>query len=221
MLSSIAAICTIILGLILAYGNRLVKRGSVQKAVRLAGLGYAMPGAVLAVGVIMPLAAFDNAVDHLAREWLGVSTGLLLSGTLFAIIFAYIVRFLAVASGSIESSLEKVTPSMDMAARSLGYSTAEILRKVHLPMIKPGVLTAALVVFVDCMKELPATLVLRPFNFDTLATHVYQYASDEMLEASALAALVIVLVGIVPVILLSRSIIASRNEMVSVKPDSD
>lgn len=220
MLSSVAALGTILLGLILAYGNRLVKRGCVQKAVRLAGLGYAMPGAVLAVGVIMPLAAFDNTVDHLAREWLGVSTGLLLSGTLFAIIFAYIVRFLAVASGSIESSLEKVTPSMDMAARSLGYSTAEILRKVHLPIIKPGILTAALVVFVDCMKELPATLVLRPFNFDTLATHVYQYASDEMLEASALSALVIVLVGIVPVILLSRSIIASRKEMASMKPDS-
>jgi len=99
-----------------------------------------------------------------------------------------------------------------MAARSMGYSTLEILYKIHLPIIKPGVLTAALVVFVDCMKELPATLVLRPFNFDTLATHVYQFASDELLEESALSALVIVLVGIIPVILLSRSIIAARNE---------
>lgn len=216
MLSAVAAIGTILLGLILAYGKRLVKAPSVQKAVRLSGLGYAMPGAVLAVGVIIPLAAFDNTVDRLFESWFGISTGLLLSGTVFAVIFAYIVRFLAVSAGSIESSLDKVTPSMDMAARSLGYNTLQILWKVHVPMIKPGVLTAALVVFVDCMKELPATLVLRPFNFDTLATHVYQFASDELLEESALSALVIVLVGIVPVILLSRSIIASRNE----KPQS-
>lgn len=212
MLSAVAAIGTILLGLILAYGKRLVKAPSVQKAVRLSGLGYAMPGAVLAVGVIIPLAAFDNTVDRLFESWFGISTGLLLSGTVFAVIFAYIVRFLAVSAGSIESSLDKVTPSMDMAARSLGYNTLQILWKVHVPMIKPGVLTAALVVFVDCMKELPATLVLRPFNFDTLATHVYQFASDELLEESALSALVIVLVGIIPVILLSRSIIASRNE---------
>ncbi|WP_084632050.1 ABC transporter permease [Oceanospirillum maris] len=212
MLSAIAAICTIILGLVLAYGKRLVKTPSVQKAVRLSGLGYAMPGAALAVGVIIPLAAFDNAVDRWFESWFGISTGLLLSGTVFALIFAYVVRFLAVSAGSIESSLDKVTPSMDMAARSLGYNTLQILWKVHVPMIKPGVLTAALVVFVDSMKELPATLVLRPFNFDTLATHVYQFASDELLEESALAALVIVLVGVVPVVLLSRSIIASRNE---------
>ncbi|MDX1399166.1 MAG: iron ABC transporter permease [Oceanospirillum sp.] len=212
MLSAVAALATIFLGLILAYGKRLVKAPSVQKAVRLSGLGYAMPGAVLAVGVIIPLAAFDNAVDDLFESWFGISTGLLLSGTVFAVIFAYVVRFLAVSAGSIESSLDKVTPSMDMAARSLGYNTLQILWKVHVPMIKPGVLTAALVVFVDCMKELPATLVLRPFNFDTLATHVYQFASDELLEESALSALVIVLVGIIPVILLSRSIIASRNE---------
>ncbi|WP_086482052.1 ABC transporter permease [Oceanospirillum sanctuarii] len=216
MLSAVAAIGTILLGLILAYGKRLVKAPSVQKAVRLSGLGYAMPGAVLAVGVIIPLAAFDNTIDRLFESWFGISTGLLLSGTVFAVIFAYIVRFLAVSAGSIESSLDKVTPSMDMAARSLGYNTLQILWKVHVPMIKPGVLTAALVVFVDCMKELPATLVLRPFNFDTLATHVYQFASDELLEESALSALVIVLVGIIPVILLSRSIIASRNE----KPQS-
>ncbi|MAC48178.1 MAG: iron ABC transporter permease [Oceanospirillum sp.] len=211
-LSAIAALGTVVLGLVLAYGKRLVKVPSVQRAVALSGLGYAMPGAVLAVGVILPLAAFDNSIDRLFESWFGISTGLLLSGTVFAVVFAYMVRFLAVSSGSIESSLEKVTPSMDMAARSMGYSTLEILYKIHLPIIKPGVLTAALVVFVDCMKELPATLVLRPFNFDTLATHVYQFASDELLEESALSALVIVLVGIIPVILLSRSIIAARNE---------
>jgi len=170
-----------------------------------------MPGAVLAVGIIVPFAAFDNALDDFLRQHFGISTGLLLSGTTFAIIFAYTVRFLAVSAGSVESSLAKVTPSMDMASRSLGRSNLSTLLRVHLPIIRGGVLTAALVVFVDCMKELPATLILRPFNFETLATHVYQLASDELLEQSALASLIIVLVGIMPVIFLSKSISSTRS----------
>ena len=173
---------------------------------RISSLGYAIPGAVLAIGVIIPLAAFDNWLDSIAREVFGVSTGLLLSGSIVAILFAYAVRFLAVSAGAIESSLEKVTPSMDMASRSLGVGTLKTFIRIHLPMIRAGALTAMLVVFVDCMKELPATLILRPFNFETLATHVYQFASDELLEQCALSALVIVIVGIVPVVLLNRSI---------------
>ncbi len=145
------------------------------------------------------------------RDWFGISTGLLLSGTSVALIFAYTVRFLAVSAGSIESGLQKITPSMDMASRSLGRTTTATLLSVHLPMLRGTMLTAALVVFVDCMKELPATLILRPFNFDTLATYVYQYASDEMLAQSALPALVIVLAGIVPIILMSRSIGSARS----------
>ncbi|WP_250658539.1 ABC transporter permease [Alkalimarinus coralli] len=211
-LSIIAATTTIVIGVTLAYSKRLNSSGITSLLVRFSGLGYAMPGAVLAVGIIVPFAAFDNALDDFLRVNFGVSTGLLLSGTTFAIIFAYTVRFLAVSAGSVESSLAKVTPSMDMASRSLGRNNLSTLLRVHLPIIRGGILTAALVVFVDCMKELPATLILRPFNFETLATHVYQFASDELLEQSALAALIIVLVGILPVIFLSKSISSTRTK---------
>ncbi len=211
-LSAAAALTTVVLGTLLAYGKRLYPSRRMTTQVNLAKLGYAMPGTVLAIGVLIPLAAFDNTLDAWLRATFNVSSGLLLSGTVFALIFAYSVRFLAVATGAIESSLDKVTPSMDKASRSLGHNTLSTLRLVHLPLIKPGLLTGALVVFVDCMKELPATLMLRPFNFDTLATHVYQFASDERLEASAMGALMIVLVGLIPVILLSRSIRGNRTD---------
>lgn len=211
VLSAIAALLCCAIGLLLAYSKRLHSNKLLRTAVRSAGLGYALPGAVLAIGVIIPFAAFDNSLDTFMRDQFGISTGLLLSGTAFAIIFAYVVRFVTVATGSIESSLAKVTPTMDMAARSLGLNSLQTLRQVHLPLIRGGLLTGALVVFVDCMKELPATLILRPFNFDTLATQVYQFASDEMIEQSALSALLIVLVGLIPVIVLSRSISASGD----------
>ncbi len=201
-----AAIITLIIGCILAYTKRLNRRKTTNALTQISSLGYAVPGAVLAIGVIIPLAAFDNWFDGLARNLFGVSTGLLLSGSVIAVLFAYTVRFLAVSTGAIDSSLEKVTRSMDMAARSLGKGSLETFLRVHLPIIKPGALTALLVVFVDCMKELPATLILRPFNFETLATHVYQFASDELIEQCALSALVIVLVGMIPVILLNKSI---------------
>ena len=174
--------------------------------VRLSGLGYAIPGAVIAIGVLIPFAAFDNALDALLRETVGISTGLLLSGTIHALIFAYTVRFLAVSLGAVEAGFSRVTPAMEHAARTLGHSPTATLRRVHLPMIRGSLLTGGLLVFVDTMKELPATLVLRPFNFDTLATFVYQYASDEALEACAPAALAIVITGLIPVLLLARSI---------------
>ncbi|WP_051559814.1 ABC transporter permease [Marinobacterium jannaschii] len=210
-LSATAALVTILIALLLAYSKRLHQRRSLTAASNFSSLGYAMPGAVLAVGVVIPLAAFDNSVDSFLRAHFDISSGLLLSGTSFAIVFAYSVRFLAVSTGAIESSLNKVTPSMDMASRSLGLTPLQTLIKVHLPLIRGGILSAALVVFVDCMKELPATLILRPFNYDTLATYVYQFASDEMLEESALAALLIVAVGIIPVILLTRTISSTRS----------
>lgn len=211
LLSLAAAALACLIGLLLGYSRKMSNSRKLAITVRMAGLGYAMPGAVLAIGVIIPFAAFDNSLDSFMRSQFGISTGLLLSGTVFAIIFAYVVRFLAVAHGAVESSLNKVTPSMDMAARSLGMNAMQTLMRVHLPLIRGGILTGLLVVFVDCMKELPATLILRPFNFDTLATYVYQYASDEMLETAALGALLIVLVGLVPVIILSRSITASNR----------
>lgn len=210
MLSSIAAVITVILGVFLAYSMRVRPNRILHWCTRLASTSYALPGAVLAIGVMVPFTRFDNAIDSFARDHFNFSTGLLLSGTVAAIIFAYVVRFIAVAYGSIESSLSKITPSMDMAAKSLGNTPTKMLWKVHIPMMHSGIITAALVVFVDCMKELPATLVLRPFNFDTLATHVYQFASDELIEQSALGALCIVLTGLVPIILLSRSIDRSR-----------
>jgi len=210
MLSSIAAVITVVLGVFLAYSMRVRPNQILHWCTRLASTSYALPGAVLAIGVMVPFTRFDNAIDSFARDHFNISTGLLLSGTVAAIIFAYVVRFIAVAYGSIESSLSKITPSMDMAAKSLGNTPTKMLWKVHIPMMRSGIITAALVVFVDCMKELPATLVLRPFNFDTLATHVYQFASDELIGQSALGALCIVLTGLVPIILLSRSIDRSR-----------
>jgi len=210
-LSSGAAIAAVSIALLLAYGRRLVGGKLVASAVGLASFGYAVPGAVLAIGVIIPLAGFDNALDAFMRERFGVSTGLLFSGTVFAMMFAYVVRFLAIALGSVDSSLSKVTPGMDMAARTLGHGPMATFFKVHLPLIRSGVLIGVLVVFVDSMKELPATLILRPFNFDTLATYVYQFASDELIEQASLGALGIVLAGLIPVVVLSRVITATRQ----------
>jgi iron(III) transport system permease protein len=211
MLSAVAALCAVSIGVLLSYAKRLHPTRWMQSSISIASLGYAVPGAVLAIGVMIPFAAFDNRIDAMARDWFGVSTGLLLSGTLFALVFAYTVRFLAVAYGSIDASMKKISPHMDDAARSLGKSSSNILFRIHLPLMRGGVLTAALVVFVDCMKELPATLVLRPFNFETLATQVYQFASDELIGESALYALLIVLVGLVPVIMLSNTIDRARD----------
>jgi len=210
-LSSIAAAAAVCVGVLLSYSKRLHPTRNMKLSVGLASMGYAVPGAVLAIGIIIPFAAFDNALDALAERLFGFSTGLILSGTVFALVFAYTVRFLAMAYGSINTSMKKISPHMDDAARSLGHSPSMILRKVHLPLVRGGILTAALVVFVDCMKELPATLVLRPFNFDTLATQIYQFASDELIGQSAIYALLVVIVGLVPVILLSVRIDRSRE----------
>jgi iron(III) transport system permease protein len=219
LLSCSAALIAILIALLISYTRRLNRHSRTMLVVsRIASLGYAVPGAVLAVGVIVPFAAWDNWVDSLARQWFGFSTGLLLSGTIFAVVFAYVVRFLAVSIGSIESSLSKVSQSMDMAARTLGYPAHKVLTKFHLPLIKGGILTAGMVVFVDSMKELPATLILRPFNFETLATYVYQFASDEMIGESALGALFIVLAGLIPVIFLSRTI--SRSNVVQTRRET-
>jgi iron(III) transport system permease protein len=216
LLATIAAVTATMLALAMAYAARLQPSRLVRGATRLATLGYAIPGAVLAVGVILPLAAFDNAVDSVLRGYFGISSGLLLSGTIIALIFAYSVRFMTAAHGAIESGLAKITPSMDMAARTLGKGPSKTLRLVHLPMLRGSLLTAMILVFVDTMKELPATLVLRPFNFDTLATYVYQFASDELLEQCALAALAIVVTGILPVIILSRTISNTGNGPVNI-----
>jgi iron(III) transport system permease protein len=163
------------------------------------------------VGVIIPFAWFDNTVDAVMRENFNISTGLLVSGSLVAVMFAYMVRFLAVSIQTVESGLGKIKSSMDDAAKSLSYAPREILIRVHLPLMRGTVLTALLIVFVDVMKELPATLILRPFNFNTLAVRAFELASDERLADSSTAALMIVAVGLLPVILLSRGISTSRT----------
>ena len=211
VLSATAAGIALLVALLIAYSQRLAGGRVIGIAARIASLGYAVPGAVLGVGVLIPFAYFDNSLDALMREMFGISTGLLLSGTLAAVIFAYVVRFLAVALGQVESSLAKVSPSLDMAARTLGYRASETLLRYHVPLIRGSMLTAVIIVFVDCMKELPITLILRPFNFETLATHVYWFASDEMLGEAALGSLAIVLVGLLPVVLLSTMTARARS----------
>ena len=209
-LAIVTAIAAMIISLVMAYGQRLEPNWFMKTAVRIAAMGYAIPGSVIAVGVLIPVAGLDNIIDGWMRSTFNISTGLLLSGTIASLIFAYLVRFLAVAFGSVESSLNKISPSLDDASRSLGYGSTSTLWKIHTPLLSGGLLTSAMLVFVDVMKELPATLVIRPFNFDTLGIRVYQYASDERLAEAALPALAIVLVGIIPVIFLSWRITHSR-----------
>ncbi|WP_020402174.1 ABC transporter permease subunit [Gracilimonas tropica] len=209
--SAITGLLAVGLALVMAYSARLNSGYWVKLFNRISSLGYAIPGSVIAVGVLIPFGFFDNTVDSFFRDTFGFSTGLLLSGTIFAMVFAYLVRFLSVSFGGVEASMEKITPNMDEAARGMGYSFSKVLRKIHIPMMSGGLLTAGLLVFVDVMKELPATLIVRPFNFDTLAVQVYRYASDERLAESAGAALMIVLVGIIPVIIISRTIARSRK----------
>ena len=209
-LAAFTAVLAVAIGVFMAYGVRLSGAKVIRAVTRLASVGYAVPGAVLAIGIVVPLGAFDNALDTLSRTVFGIPTGLLLSGTIAGLVYGYLARFLALSHGTMESSLDKITLSMDGAARTLGHGPAGTLRRVHFPLMRGSLLTASLLVFVDCMKELPLTLILRPFNYDTLATFVYQYASDELLEESALGALSIVIAGILPVILLSVSVIRSR-----------
>jgi iron(III) transport system permease protein len=175
-----------------------------------AGLGYAVPGTVLAVGLLFSLGAIDNTVDRFLRSTLGVSTGLLLSGSIAALVAAYTIRFLAVALGSVDAGLQRISPSLDAASRTLGLTSVATLWRVHLPLLAPALGAAGLLVFVDTVKELPSTLLLRPFNFDTLATQIYNFAALEQFEHTAPGALAIVIVGLIPVLLLHRTVSGSR-----------
>ncbi len=210
-LAAIAALLALLIALLLAYGKRLHPTPLMQATVRTAGMGYAIPGTVIAVGVMIPFAALDNTLDSWARETFGYSTGLLLSGTLVALLFGYVARFLAVSLNSVESGLLKIKPTYDQAARSLGASQGFTLLRVHLPLLRGSLFTALLLVFVDVLKELPATLVLRPFNYNTLAVRAYELASDEQLQAAAVPAVAIVIAGLIPILILSYSITSKRT----------
>jgi iron(III) transport system permease protein len=211
LLSTVAAATTILVALALSYARRVAANGFTRPAARLAGLGYAIPGTVLGLGLMIPLAGLDNAIDAAMRATFGLSTGLLVTGSLAGLTLAYTIRFLAVALGGIDAGLERISPNLDAAARALGRTALGALVEVHVPLLLPALGAAGLLVFVDAMKELPATLLLRPFNFETLATHVYSFAAIEQFEDACLGALAIVLTGLVPVLALHRAVAGRRG----------
>lgn len=200
------ALMTVAIGFLVAYGIRLTNARPLRVLSRLAAFGYAVPGTILAMGILVPFAAFDNALDGALRAAFGVSTGLLLSGSGFAIVFACTARFMAMGHGSLDNGFARLSPHLDMASRALGHGPGGTLRRVLLPLMRPALLTAMLLVFVEAAKELSATILLRPFDFDTLATFVYAQASRAAFEDGAIASLLIVATGILPVVVLTRSL---------------
>ena len=211
VLASLTAVLAVAVAVLLAFAARTARGGLMHRANRLVALGYALSGTVIAVGVLIPVTRVDTWLASAIMDITGRSPGLLLTGGIAALVYAYLVRFLAVSLHAVEASLAKITPSMDDAARSLGHGAWATLRRVHLPILRGSLLTGALMVFVEVMKELPATLVMRPFNFDTLATQAYTLASDERLAEASTAALAIVAVGVLPLIILTREIARSRR----------
>jgi iron(III) transport system permease protein len=208
--AGLAACLAVAAALALGYAARLHASGPVRSSVRLAGLGYAVPGAVLAVAILVPLALFDNTLDAFLQANFGIKSGLLLTGSIAALVYAYVVRFLALALTNVEAGLARITPGMDEAARTLGCSATALLARVHAPLLARSLLIGGLLVFVDALKELPATLVLRPFDFDTLATQAYNLAKDERLGEAALPSLTIVAVGLIPLIVVSQALGRNR-----------
>jgi iron(III) transport system permease protein len=219
---SLALVSTLVMVAIattLAYGLRLYHQPLLNYGAKLAIMGYAIPGSVIAVGISIPLGWLAELGNRGAIYFWGVDPRWVFSGTVAALVFAYVVRFLAVSFNAVDSSLAKIAPSLDDAARSLGYLPAQILQQVHVPLLGRGLLTAAILAFVDVIKELPATLMIRPFNFDTLAIRVYRLAADERLAEAAGAALAIVLVGLVPVLILSQKLLPAQPRATSTPLD--
>ena len=205
------AVLCMMLGIFIGYSQRLSSHWSVKLATRISTIGYAIPGAALAIGLIISFGAMNEIIIPISEHFSLSAQSFFLSGGVVALFFAYTIRFLAISVGSVESGLEKITPNMDMASRTLGSGPFSTLCRIHIPLLRPALIAGSILVFVDTMKELPATLILRPFNFETLATFVYQYASDELLVECAPAALTIVLAGILPVILLNAAIDKKTN----------
>jgi iron(III) transport system permease protein len=210
MLATIAAVVAVGFACILGYAGRQTKSKLIHGLSALASISYAVPGTVLAIGILIPLAGLDNWVDGVMRSLFGISTGLALSGTAAIIVLAYAIRFLAASLGAVEAGLGKVSRNIDAAARTLGATVSGALWTIHLPLLRPALGAAALLVFVDSMKELPATLLLRPFNFDTLATQVFTLASLYRYEEAGLSALTIVVTSLAPLLMLHGLIVAGR-----------
>lgn len=207
--AGVAAALTTLLALLLTYGERLHPTRFNRVSIRLATLGYALPGAMIAIGILTLSTDIDRAFGSFANNHLGFSPGLILTGSIAGLVFAYVARFLTAAFNATHSGLEKIHPTLDAAARSLGASPRRVLGAIHVPLLRGALASAALIVFIDVMKELPATLLLRPFNFETLATRTYRLASDERLAEASTAALAIVALGLIPTILLSLSLFRS------------
>jgi iron(III) transport system permease protein len=202
---SIAACVTVLAAIFMVYGVRLSRSRGARGLLPLTTIGYAAPGAVLAIGLLYPMSALDHRIADAVEAATGHDIGLLMTGSAFAIVYAYTVRFFAIAQGAVDSAFGRVSPSLPMAARSLGETAGGALRRVYLPLMRGSVGTGLLLVFVDCTKELPATLLLRPFNFNTLATRVYEKASLEQIGNAAPAALLVIAVGLFAVLLLARA----------------
>lgn len=203
-LGGAAALLTCVGALILVFANRLRNDLMTRTAVRVATLGYALPGSVLAVGIFIPIIWIDKQMIGWIKTLFGIDIGFILSGTLAAMLLAYLIRFLAVAHGAVDSAMNRITPSLDETARCLGVSGIPLLRKVYLPLLRGGLLTAALLVFVDVMKEMPITLMTRPFGWDTLSVRIFEMTSEGEWERAALPAVALVLTGFIPILLLSR-----------------
>ncbi|MYL22942.1 ABC transporter permease subunit [Halomonas alkaliantarctica] len=209
-LATLAALLAVGMAMLLSYGVRIHNTPFARVSSRIAAMGYAIPGSVVAVGILIPFAWLDNAINTWLHAHYGQIVGLIFSGSAFILLYAYVVRFLAVSFNAVEASLGKVTPSMDAAARTLGQTAGGTLRRIHTPLMRSSLLAAGILVFVDVMKELPATIILRPFNFDTLAVRAHNLAADERLAEASTASLAIVVVGIIPVILLSVAMRRAR-----------
>ena len=206
LLAGLTALLAVALALLIAYAARIHRGPAMRWAHRVAGLGYALPGSVIAVGVLIPVTRLDHLLAAGLRNTFGIEVGLLFTGGIAALVYACLVRYLTAAMQAVEAGLARITPSMDQAARSLGHTPAQTMWRVHLPLLRAPLLTAGLLVFIDVMKELPATLVMRPFNFDTLATQAYTLAADERLAEASTAALAIVVVGLLPMVVICRQI---------------
>lgn len=208
--ASVAAVITVLLAVLMAYSVRVTKNGSIAFLVRLASIGYAIPGTIVALGIFLPLAMLDNYVDGQMRQWVGISTGLLITGSGATIILAYVVRFMAMGEGSVDNGLRKISPRIDMASRSLGKTPFQTMRQVLLPILSPAMATGFLLVFIDSLKELSATITLRPFGVNTLSTYIYDYASRSRVEETGMASLIVMTAGIIPVILIMRTMLDRR-----------
>jgi iron(III) transport system permease protein len=218
-LASVAAILTVIGAVIVGYRVRLAPGKAAMVTKTLSGIGYALPGSVIAVGLLVPFARLDNTIDAFMREHFDISTGLLFTGSIALLVMTYIVRFMAAALSAFDTGMSQIRPNVDAVARTLGSGTLGMLTKMHLPLMRASLLTAVLIVFVDTMKELPATLILRPFNFDTLAVQAHRLASDERLAQAAVPSLVIVAFGLLPVILLCRTIAQTQHTRANPRRD--